>query len=378
MFGRLLPTVVLLLLGATVLAAAASGGPREEAAYGPVIGKPTTVPLAPLAGKGFAAAFKVTRSDTGGPLLVGTVVSSASVGGKLLPHTESLRAGTARVSLRLPSSAAGKVLSIKLTIRAAGKSATRVAVFQVAAKSQPSLSIADASVVEGNSGTTTLPFAVTLSASSSRVVSVSYATSDGTATAPSDYAAATGTLTFQPGERTKTIPVTVVGDTALEPDETLSITLSAPVNARISKGSATGTIRNDDTSVAVAPGNYQGATANGDYVFLTVLANRTVTGFRVNNVTEDCSPGATLSGAIDWTSNTWSIASNASFEAAGSWSGSNVQGDIEHTKWSAKVTGVFNGNSVTGKLSITDELNYRGAHYVCSVVDKPWSATLKP
>jgi hypothetical protein len=309
--------------------------------------------------------------------MVGTMAGVPSVGGKLLPHSESFRTGTARVSLQLPPSAAGKVLTIKLTIRAAGRSATRVSVFHVAAKSEPSLSIGDASVVEGNSGTTTLPFAVTLSASSSRVVSVSYATSDGTATAPSDYASTTGTLTFQPGERTKTIPVAVVGDTVLEPDETLSVTLSAPVNARISKGSATGTIKNDDTSVTVTPGNYQGATANGDYVFLTVLPDRTVTGFRVNNVSEDCNPGATLSGAIDWTSNIWSIASNASFEADGSWSGSDVQGDIEHTKWSAKVTGVFSGTSVTGKLSISDELNYQGTHYVCSVVDKAWSATLK-
>lgn len=378
MFGRLLPMVVLFLLGGTVLAAAASGGPRQEAAYGPVIGKPTTAPIAPSAGKGFVAVFKVTRSDSGEPLMVGTMVGVASVGAKLLPHTDSFRGGTARVSLQLPSSAAGKVLTIKLTIRAGGKSATRVSVFHVAAKSEPSLSIADASVVEGNSGTTTLPFAVTLSASTSRVVSVTYATSDGTATAPGDYAAATGTLTFQPGEKTKTIPVTVLGDTSLEPDETLSIALSAPVNARISKGSATGTIKNDDTSVAVTPGNYQGATANGDYVFLTVLSNRSVTGFRVNNVTENCSPGATLGGVIDWTSNTWSIASNASFEAEGSWSGSDVQGDIEHTKWSAKVTGVFSGTSVTGKLSISEELNYQGTHYVCSVVDKAWSATLKP
>jgi Calx-beta domain len=378
MFGRLLPTVALLLLGATVLAAAASGGPRQEAAYGPVIGKPTTVPIAPLAGKAFVAVFKVTRSDTGRPLMVGTMAGVSSVGGKLLPHTESFRAGTARVSLQLPSSSAGKVLTIKLTIRAVGKSATRVSVFHVAARSEPSLSIADASVVEGNSGTTTLQFAVRLSASSSRVVSVSYATSDGTASAPGDYAAATGTLTFQPGERTKTIAVTVVGDTLLEPDETLSVIVSAPVNAKISRGSATGTITNDDTSVAVTPGNYQGATANGDYVFLTVLPNRSVTGFRVNNVTESCSPEATLGGVIDWTNNTWSIAPDASFRAEGSWSGSNVQGDTEYTKWSAKVTGVFSGTSVTGKLSISDELNYRGTHYVCSVVDKSWSATLKP
>jgi hypothetical protein len=112
-------------------------------------------------------------------------------------------------------------------------------------------------------------------------------------------------------------------------------------------------------------------------VFLTVLPDQTVTGFRVNNVTENCRPGGTLGGAIDSTPNIWSIASDASFSAEGNWSGSNVQGDIEFTKWSARVTGLFSGTSVTGALSISDELNYQGTHFVCSVVDKRWSTTLK-
>ena len=56
-----------------------------------------------------------------------------------------------------------------------------------------------------------------------------FATADGSAKAPGDYSSASGTLTFAPGETSKTITVSVVGDDAIEPDETLTVTLSRPV-----------------------------------------------------------------------------------------------------------------------------------------------------
>ena len=110
----------------------------------------------------------------------------------------------------------------------------------------PSISISDASVEEGGSGTTALSFEVTLSRSVTWNVSVAYATADGTAKADADYAAAQGTLAFPPGETTKTIEVRVNGDTVVEPDETLTISLSGAANATIADSSATGTIKNDD------------------------------------------------------------------------------------------------------------------------------------
>ena len=110
----------------------------------------------------------------------------------------------------------------------------------------PSISIGDASVAEGNSGTTALSFAVTLSTAVTWKVSVGYATADGTAKSGSDYAAAQGTQIFAPGETTKTIDVRLNGDTIIEPDETLTISLPGAVNATIAKDSATGTIKNDD------------------------------------------------------------------------------------------------------------------------------------
>jgi hypothetical protein len=110
----------------------------------------------------------------------------------------------------------------------------------------PSVSVADASVTEGNSGTSALSFPVTLSKPVTWNVSVDYATANGSATAPDEYSSTRGTLTFAPGETSKTIAVNVVGDTAIEPDETLSIQLANPSNTTIATGSATGTIKNDD------------------------------------------------------------------------------------------------------------------------------------
>ncbi|TDT88397.1 chitinase [Azorhizobium sp. AG788] len=116
----------------------------------------------------------------------------------------------------------------------------------------PTVSIADASVVEGNSGTTALSFVVSLSAASTSAVSVSYATANGTATAGSDYTAKTGTVTFAPGETSKTVQVAVTGDTAVEANETFTVALSSPSGATLGHGTATATITNDD--VASTPG----------------------------------------------------------------------------------------------------------------------------
>ncbi len=108
------------------------------------------------------------------------------------------------------------------------------------------LTITDATVAEGNSGTTAATFIVTLSPSSAQSVSVNYATANGTAAAGSDYMAAAGTLNFAPGETTKTFDVTVNGDTAIEPTETFTVQLTSPLNAVIGDSTGLGTITNDD------------------------------------------------------------------------------------------------------------------------------------
>ena len=110
----------------------------------------------------------------------------------------------------------------------------------------PKVSVADASVVEGDSGTTQLTFTVTLDTASDEAVSVGYVTSNGTATAGVDYTAGNGTITFAPGVLSQQISVTVTGDGTAETDETFTLTLSSPSGATIADGAATGTILNDD------------------------------------------------------------------------------------------------------------------------------------
>ncbi len=148
----------------------------------------------------------------------------------------------------------------------------------------PTLSIDDVSVAEGNAGTTTLGFTVSLSAVSGQTVTVGYATADGTATiADGDYLAASGTLTFAPGVTTQPVNVTVNGDVKTEPNETLLVNLSVPTNATILDSQGTGTITNDDGAptlsiddVAVAEGN-AGTTTLGFTVSLSAASGQTVT-----------------------------------------------------------------------------------------------------
>ena len=121
----------------------------------------------------------------------------------------------------------------------------------------PALSISRTSVAEGNAGTTSkLTFEVTKSGGTSMEATVAYADAGtGTATAGTDYTAvAAGTLAFAPNETSKTITVVVKGDDESEGDETVVIRLSSPSKATIAedKGTATGTIIDDDTLPRVA------------------------------------------------------------------------------------------------------------------------------
>jgi hypothetical protein len=109
------------------------------------------------------------------------------------------------------------------------------------------VSIGDVSMAEGNAGQTAFRFNVTLDRAQSAPVTVDFAAANGTASAPSDYAADTGTVTFAAGETAKTVTVQVNGDTTVEPNETFNVNLAnATGNATIADGQAVATIVNDD------------------------------------------------------------------------------------------------------------------------------------
>ena len=164
----------------------------------------------------------------------------------------------------------------------------------------PALSVADATVSEGNSGTHDLAFTVTLSAAAASPVTVAYATANGTATAGSDYAALAGTLTFAAGETSKVIHVQVSGDTAVEADEALALTLSSPSGATIAHGTATGTITNDDAAplptLSIGDSSFAegSATAPGHGIFTVDLSAPSISPVTVHYATSD---GTAIAGS---------------------------------------------------------------------------------
>ena len=138
----------------------------------------------------------------------------------------------------------------------------------------PSLSIDDVTKAEVVGSSTTATFTVTLSAASGQTVTVSYATSNGTATAGSDYTAVSATtLTFSAGQTSKTFNVTVLADTSYEISETATLTLSSASNATISDATGTLTITDKALNSGYAPLTSSQETTANNYKATTEFSN---------------------------------------------------------------------------------------------------------
>ncbi|WBL41506.1 MBG domain-containing protein [Algoriphagus halophytocola] len=149
---------------------------------------------------------------------------------------------------------------------------------------QTQISIDDPTVSEGNSGSSNLTFTVSLSQPAPvGGATVDFATSDGTATAGSDYIASSGTLSFAVGESNKTVDISITGDEVLEPDETLTLTLSNPTgtNVSITDASGIGTILNDDAA-AVTIADVSVIESDGNAIISAVLDHAVQGGFTVD------------------------------------------------------------------------------------------------
>jgi chitinase len=197
------------------------------------------------------------------------------------------------------SIAAGGETSFGFQATAAGSNAVSALTFNGgAAAVTPSISVADATVTEGDSGSSDLAFLVTLSAASSSAITVAYATANGTAAAGSDYTAKTGTLTFAAGETSKIVHVAVTGDTAVEANETVKLNLSAASGATINDGAAVGTIVNDDSATPkLSVGNAsvaEGASGNADLAFTVTLSAASSSPVTVHYATAD---GTAIAGS---------------------------------------------------------------------------------
>ena len=225
---------------------------------------------------------------------------------------------------------------------------------------RPSLSIADASATEGQ----TLSFAVTLSAAVTGTVTVSYQTSNGTASSSSDYTAASGTLTFRAGDTSKTISVSTTDDSRDESNETFTVQLSGAAGATISDASATGTINDNDNTVpslSIADASATEGQTLSFAVTLSPAATSTVTvSYRTSNGTASSSSDYTsASGTLTFragdTSKTISVRttddsrdeSNETFTVRlSSASGATISDD--------SATGTINDNDAQPSLSIAN------------------------
>jgi hypothetical protein len=149
--------------------------------------------------------------------------------------------------------------------------------------------------VSGNEGgpvfAGSLTFTVTLSKPSAQAVTVQWATADGTGTiADGDYAAGSGTLTFQPGATTQAITVNLIGNLIYENNETFFVNLSNATNAVIAVGQGTGTILNDDPPPTVSINSIfqnEGNTGTTAFVFTVSLNIRSEITATVNYATAD-------------------------------------------------------------------------------------------
>jgi hypothetical protein len=165
----------------------------------------------------------------------------------------------------------------------------------------PSISIDDVVVGEGDSGTTDAVFTVSLSAISGRTVTVDWATADGTAVHPSDFSAGSGTATFDPGETSQTVNVTVKGDTDLELDEAFTVVLTSPTNATVTDGTGTGTILDDELEpvVSIEDATVTEGDAGTSTLSFTVLLSR----------------AGVVGATVDWTTSDGSAAEPGDYES---------------------------------------------------------------
>ena len=131
----------------------------------------------------------------------------------------------------------------------------------------PTLALSGTRVTEGDTGTTKAVFSLTLSQPYSQPVTVSYATADGTATtADGDYVAASGTVTFAPGQTSQTITVAVNGDFRPESNEDFFVNLSSAVNATLASSQAEGVVIDDDQNNILIDSNWLAQRGAGPYL----------------------------------------------------------------------------------------------------------------
>ncbi|MBD1927824.1 DUF4347 domain-containing protein [Trichocoleus sp. FACHB-90] len=174
---------------------------------------------------------------------------------------------------------------------------------------QPTISINDVSITEGNDGTANAIFTVSLSNPSSLPVSINYATANNTAIANSDYTTTNGTLTFNPGVITQTISVPVVGELVGEANESFFVNLSNPINATIPDNQGIGTIiDNDAAGFTFSPISGNTTEAGGKATFTVKLNSAPTADVTIGLTSSDTTEGKVSASSLTFSANNWNIA----------------------------------------------------------------------
>ena len=167
-------------------------------------------------------------------------------------------------------------------------------------------------IIDEAAGTVT--FTITKTGATDVASSVSYGTADGTATAGSDYAAASGTLNFAAGETSKTVTVAITNDSVFEGTENFSLTLNTPVNATIGDGTQQVTIVDDGRNLPGGPANDDRPVVSiGNDVLIdeaagTVTFTVSITGNTTQPVTVDfATANGTATAGSDYTAQSGSL-----------------------------------------------------------------------
>ena len=224
----------------------------------PAVVVSTTALTVPEGGRGTYALG--TSGDHTGNVFVN--IESSDPGVRVSPATVQFNRGNwdveQRVTVSVSNGASDATLTHSIdTDRTTGDVQATVDSVAVTVGAQPSLSVADAEATEGDP---VMEFVVTLDTPATATITVDYATADGTAAAPEDYVATSGTLTFDAGDSEKTIEVPIHDDRVEDDAETFTVVLSNASRAAIADGEARGTIRNTE---AVADPPVENSAATG-------------------------------------------------------------------------------------------------------------------
>ena len=169
------------------------------------------------------------------------------------------------------------------------------------------ISITDASLTEGNTGTTPVTLTISLDGPATELTTVQWVTGPGTALAGSDFTAASGTVTFAVGETTKTITVYVVGDVLVEGNETFNVTLSNSTGGSVI-ADGIGIVTIVDNDVAVPPTvtvTATGGAEGGSPVVVTFTRSGSTTNSLAVNVTKSGTSSTGDVGTAVVTGGTW-------------------------------------------------------------------------